>query len=138
MDLVLYDGVCGLCNRLVQFIVRRDRAQRYRYASLQSDLAAEVLRRHGRDSRDLDTVSVVINYGGPGETVLTKGRAIIEVAGHLGWPWKLARLARVLPRAFLDWGYDRIAKRRYRWFGRLDACPMPTPATRALFLDASG
>ena len=137
-DLVLYDGVCGLCNRLVQFILRRDRAGRFRFASLQSDLAADVLRRHGRDALDLDTVCVVRDHGGLGEAVLTKARAIIYVAGYLGWPWKLARALRVLPRALLDFGYDQIARRRYRWFGRYDACPLPTPATRAKFLDASG
>jgi len=136
-DLVLYDGVCGLCNRLVQFILRHDRAGRFRFAALQGDLAAALLRPHGRDPRDLDTVCVVRDHGGPGEQVLTKARAIIHVAGHLGWPWKLARLARVLPGALLDFGYDQIARRRYRWFGRYDACPLPTPATSARFLDAS-
>ena len=137
-DLVLYDGVCGLCNRLVQFILRRDRRDRFRYASLQSDLALELLRRHGRDARDLDTVSVVRDHGGPDERVFTKARAIVYVAGWLGLPWALAGLLKILPWRLLDFAYDQIARRRYRWFGRYDACPLPAPATRAKFLDASG
>jgi predicted DCC family thiol-disulfide oxidoreductase YuxK len=136
-DLVLYDGVCGLCNRMVQLILRHDRVGRFRFAALQSDLAGALLRRHGRDPRDLDTVCVVRDHGGIGEQVLTKSRAVIHVAGHLGWPWKLARVLRVLPTRLLDACYDQIARRRYRWFGRYDACPLPTPATRARFLDAS-
>ena len=137
-DLVLYDGVCGLCNRLVQFVLRRDRRDRFRYAALQSDLAHELLRRHGRNPDDLDTVSVVRDHGAPGEQVLTKARAIIYVARRLGFPWALAAVLRVLPWRLLDFAYDQIAHRRYRWFGRHDACPLPTPATRAKFLDASG
>ncbi|HET6147824.1 MAG TPA: DCC1-like thiol-disulfide oxidoreductase family protein [Polyangia bacterium] len=137
-DLVLYDGVCGLCNRLVQFILRRDRRDRFRYASLQSDLAQELLRRHGRDALALDTVSVVRAHGEPDERVLTKARAIIYVAGWLGLPWALAGFLKIFPWRLLDFVYDQIAHRRYRWFGRYDACPLPAPATRAKFLDASG
>jgi predicted DCC family thiol-disulfide oxidoreductase YuxK len=122
----------------VQFILRRDRRDRFRYAALQSDLAQDLLRRHGRDARDLDTVSVVRDHGAPDERVLTKARAIIYVAGRLGFPWALAAVLRILPWRLLDFAYDQVAHRRYRWFGRHDACPLPTPATRAKFLDASG
>jgi predicted DCC family thiol-disulfide oxidoreductase YuxK len=79
----------------------------------------------------------VRDHGGPGETVLTKARAILYVAGHLGFPWMLARVVALLPWALLDRGYDQIARRRYRWFGRFEACPLPTAQTRAKFLDAS-
>jgi predicted DCC family thiol-disulfide oxidoreductase YuxK len=136
-DLVLYDGVCGLCNRMVQVILRHDHAGRFRFAALQSDLASALLRRHGRDARDLDTVCVVRDHGGPGEQILIKARAVIHIAGQLGWPWKLACVLRVQPPRLLDFCYDQVARRRYRWFGRHDACPLPTPATRAKFLDAS-
>ncbi|MEP6707065.1 MAG: DUF393 domain-containing protein [Pyrinomonadaceae bacterium] len=68
--IVLYDGVCGLCNRLNQFLLKRDTHDRFRFASLQSDLAASLLKRHGADSQDLDTVYVVLGYGEPGEHLL--------------------------------------------------------------------
>lgn len=135
--LVLYDGVCGLCNRLVQFMLRRDRADRFRFAALQSPFAAELLRRHGRATDDLDTVYVFARFGEPDQRLLSKGRAILFVLGQLGGLWRLASLLRGLPRPILDAAYDQIARRRYRWFGRHDACPLPTPDTRAKFLDAT-
>jgi predicted DCC family thiol-disulfide oxidoreductase YuxK len=137
-DLVLYDGVCGLCNRLVQFILRRDRADRFRFASLQGALAADLLRRYGRDARDLDTVYLVRDHGTPGEALLAKSRAVFAMLDRLGGPWLLVRVLRLLPRSVLDFAYDQIARRRYRWFGRYDACPLPAPGARAKFLDGSG
>jgi predicted DCC family thiol-disulfide oxidoreductase YuxK len=137
VHLVLYDGVCGLCNRLVQFILRHDRAARFRFAAQQSAFAADLLRRHGRAPEDLDTVYVFARYGQPDQTVLAKGRAILYVLGQFGGLWRLALVLRVLPRPVLDFAYDRIARRRYRWFGRLDTCPMPAPGTRERFLDGA-
>ena len=135
-NLLLYDGVCGLCDRLVQFVLRHDRADRFRFAALQSELAAGVLRGYGRNAADLDTVYVVARYGEPDAALLAKGRAVLFVLGALGGIWRLASILRVLPTWLLDFGYDHIARRRYRWFGRYDACPLPTPATRAKFLDS--
>jgi predicted DCC family thiol-disulfide oxidoreductase YuxK len=136
--LILYDGLCGLCNRLNQFILRRDAHDRFRFAALQGALAGDLLRRHGRDARDLDTVFVVKNYGEPGQTLLSKGRAIIFVLRTLGGLWTLAGIFNLLPRRLLDAAYDQIARRRYRWFGRYDACPLPAPGVRQKFLDGGG
>ena len=133
--LLLYDGVCGLCNRLVQFVLRHDRGDRFRFAALQSPLAGNLLRGYGRDASDLDTVYVIARHGEASAKLLWKGRAVLFVLGQLGGLWRLASVLRVLPRPLLDLGYDLIARRRYRWFGRYDACPLPTPATRAKFLD---
>ncbi len=132
--LLLYDGVCGLCDRLVQFVLRHDRADRFRFAALQSPLAGNLLRGYGRDAADLDTVYVIARHGEPTAKLLSKGRAVLFVLAELGGIWRLASVLRVLPRPLLDFGYDQIARRRYRWFGRYDACPLPTPATRAKFL----
>jgi predicted DCC family thiol-disulfide oxidoreductase YuxK len=137
--LVLYDGVCGLCNRLNQFILRRDRANRFRFASLQGRLAGDLLRRYGRDARDLDTIYVLKDYGEARESLLSKGKAILIVLDGLGGVWRMAaRIAGIVPKPLLDWLYDQVARRRYRWFGRYDACPVPTPGSREKFLDASG
>jgi len=133
--LLLYDGVCGLCDRLVQFVLRHDRGDRFRFAALQSPLAASLLQGYGRDASDLDTVYVIARYGEPSAKLLSKGRAVLFVLAEIGGIWRLASVLRVLPRPLLDFGYDRIARRRYRWFGRYDACPLPTPATKAKFLD---
>ncbi len=82
--IVLYDGVCGLCNRLVQFILRRDPAGVFRFASLQSGMAARVLARHGVDARDLDTVYVVLDYDTADELLLARSDAVIYILRHLG------------------------------------------------------
>jgi predicted DCC family thiol-disulfide oxidoreductase YuxK len=132
--LVLYDGVCGLCNRLVQFVLRRDAADRFRFAPLQGALARDLLRSRGRDAGDLDTVYVVADYGGPREALLWKGRAIVFLLSELGGIWRAARAATVLPARLVDAVYDLVAKRRYRWFGRHDACPTPSAGDRAKFI----
>ena len=135
-DLVLYDGVCGLCNRLNQFILKRDSADRFRFASLQGSLAHDLLYRYRRDAGDLNTVYVIVDYGCPSERLLSKGRAVIHVLTSLGGAWKLARVFELLPAAIIDALYAFVARRRYRWFGRYEVCPVPTTRDRAKFLDA--
>ena len=129
-DILFYDGVCGLCDRLVQFVLRRDRRGRFAFAALQSDFAAETLRRFGRDARDLDTVYVVTSDG----LLLHKGRAILFVLRALGFPWSLAAVLSILPWRVVDWCYDRVAHSRYRLFGRYDQCRLPAPEERSRFI----
>jgi predicted DCC family thiol-disulfide oxidoreductase YuxK len=136
--LVLYDGVCGLCNRLVQFILRRDRADRFRFAPLQGALARDLLVRRGRNPDDLDTVYVVADHGGANERLLWKGRAIVFLLPQLGGVWRGAHLLDAVPTVVVDFVYDRVAKGRYRWFGRLDACPVPSARDRAKFVGPVG
>ena len=135
--LLLYDGVCGLCNRLIQFVLRRDRRDRFRFAALQGPLAADVLRRYGRDPNDLDTVYVLAKYGAPNERLLWKGRAVAFALTQLGGFWSVAHAARVVPTRLLDFAYAFVAQRRYGWFGKLDACLVPSPQERAKFLDVA-
>jgi predicted DCC family thiol-disulfide oxidoreductase YuxK len=135
MDLLLYDGVCGLCNRLVRFVLDRDPKGRFRFASLQSPLAAELLARYHYDPADLDTFYAVIDFRTPAERVLKKGKAAVYVGSHLKGLWPLTGVGRVVPRFLLDLGYDFVAHRRYGWFGKLDACPMPKPGDAERFFD---
>ena len=134
--IVLYDGVCGLCNRLVQFLLKRDKHARLRFASLQSDFAAKVLTRHGLDPKDLDTLHVVINYEQPDERILNRSNAVLRAGEELGTPWKvLASIARIIPRALRDIAYRLVARNRYRVFGKYETCMLPDPNQRARFLD---
>src|SRR5258707_12113391 len=87
---LLYDGVCGLCDRLVQFILRHDRGGVFRFAWLQSALAAGILARHGADARDLDTVYVVVNCDEAGGLLLARSDAVLFVLGQLGRKWQAA------------------------------------------------
>ncbi len=133
--IVLYDGVCGLCNRLNQFLLKRDTHDRFRFASLQSDLAASLLKRHGADSLDLDTVYVVLDYNQPGERLLARSDAIIYALMQLDGIWNLAQVGRVLPTFLRDAIYKLVARNRYRIFGKHDTCILPDPKYRHKFLD---
>jgi predicted DCC family thiol-disulfide oxidoreductase YuxK len=133
--IVLYDGVCGLCNRLVQFLLKRDQQDRLRYAALQSDFAIKVLKRHGLDPKDLDTVHVILNYEEADERVLARSEAILTVVNQLGGIWKIAAVGKVVPRPIRDWVYKLVAQNRYRMFGKFETCMLPEPRHRAKFLD---
>ena len=134
--IILYDGVCGLCNSLVQFLLKRDKEGRLRFASLQSDFAAKVLHRHGFDSKDLDTMHLVENYDQPDERVLQRSTAILRAGRELGGMWALlAALGRVVPRPLRDVFYGLVASNRYRIFGKYETCMLPDPNQRSRFLD---
>jgi len=132
---VLYDGVCGLCNRLNQFLLKRDTHDRLRFASLQSGLAASLLKRHGADPRDLDTVYVVLDYGQPGERLLARSDAILYLVTQLDGIWKWARVGCLLPKVLRDGIYKVVARNRYRVFGKHDSCMLPDPKHRHKFLE---
>jgi predicted DCC family thiol-disulfide oxidoreductase YuxK len=135
ITLVLYDGVCGLCNGLNQFLLKRDLNDHFRFASLQSEFAATLLKRYHINSVDLDTVYVVTDYGEPGQLLLARSDAILHVLGRLGTGWSFLRAGRVLPRAFRDALYNLVARNRYRVFGKYEACLMPEEKHRKKFLD---
>ena len=134
--IIFYDGVCGLCNRLVQFLLKHDKQGRLLFASLQSDFAEKVLRRHGFDPKDLDTVHVVENYKQPGERVLQRSDAILRAGRELGGVWGASSsIAKVVPGALRDLVYGFVASNRYSVFGKYDACMLPDPSQRSRFLD---
>jgi len=133
--IVLYDGVCGLCNKLVQFLLKRDRDDQLRYASLQSEFASKILVRHGLNPKDLDTVCVVVNYEEADERVLTRSTAILYVVSALGGIWKLSSVGKIVPRPIRDVLYELVARNRYRMFGKFETCMLPEPRHRAKFLD---
>jgi len=132
---VLYDGICGLCNRLVQFLLKRDVRDRFRFASLQSDFAESLLRRHGIDGIDLDTVYVVVDHGLGNERLLARSDAVLHVLGELGGVWSVSRLGRMVPRLVRNGIYDLVARNRYRIFGKYDSCLLPEKRHQRKFLD---
>ena len=134
--IILYDGVCGLCNRLVRFMLRQDKRGRLHFASLQSEFAAKILRRHDLNTTDLDTFHFVENYEQPDERVFQRSDAALRVGYELGGFWAmLAAVAKVLPRALRDLLYRIIARNRYRVFGKYETCMLPAPNQRSRFLD---
>ena len=134
ISVVLYDGVCGLCNRLNQFLLKRDRHDRFRFASLQSEVASQLLHRHGATAIDLDTVYVVVDYGKPGEKLLSRSDAIIHVLQRLGGIWAFIAAGKILPKSLRDLFYKLVATNRYRVFGKYDVCLMPEERFKHKFL----
>jgi predicted DCC family thiol-disulfide oxidoreductase YuxK len=128
---VLFDGVCNLCNGTVQFLIDHDRDAHLRFAALQSEAGARVLQAHGRAVPTGDPDSVLLVAGGH---VYSHSDAALRIARLLGFPWSLAAVALVVPRFVRDAVYRFIARHRYRWFGREESCRVPTPALRARFL----
>jgi predicted DCC family thiol-disulfide oxidoreductase YuxK len=126
---VLFDGVCNLCNGLVAFLLPRDSAGRLRFAPLQSDAGRTLLDRHGFPTEEFDTFVLV-----EGDRAYTKSDAAIRVAELLGWPYRVARVARLLPAGVRDRLYDAVAANRYDWFGRRDRCMVPDEDVSDRFL----
>ncbi len=133
-DIVLYDGVCGFCNRFVQFVLARDRDRQFRFASLQSSFAREILARHARRPDDLDTSYVVMNAGQPSEHLLDRAEAAFYVLRRLGGGWQALAWLRVLPRPLLTIGYNLFARNRYRLFGKTEQCVLPRPEDTERFI----
>lgn len=127
--LILYDGECGLCDRFVQFVLKRDKRDRFMFAPLQSGYAHEVLLRHGLEGCESESM-VFVHRG----RALRRGKAALTAISLLGKAWPIVGALRVLPSWLLDPFYNFVARRRYRWFGKLDNCRIPTSAERAKFL----
>lgn len=127
---ILFDGVCNLCNGFVQFIIKRDQAKKFRFASLQSDFGKAQLIRFGLNPNMLHSVIVI-----QGDKCLERSDAVLFIASQLGGPWKIFSIAKIISRALRDAFYNLIAKRRYTIFGKQDNCMIPTPELKERFLD---
>lgn len=128
---VLFDGVCNLCNASVAFILRRDRRAYFRFASLQSEAAKGLLQGHSLET-GLDSI-VLVEDG----QCFTKSTAALRIARRLGGLWPLLYAFIVLPRWIRNPIYDWVARNRYRWFGRRESCMLPSPEWKNRFLESS-
>jgi predicted DCC family thiol-disulfide oxidoreductase YuxK len=133
---VFYDGVCGLCNRLVRFLIRRDRRRLLLFAPLQGATARQALSGRGYNLSDLDTVYVLDGWPAPAARVLTRAAAIANVLSQLGGVWSMiAEIIARLPPPLANRAYDFVARSRYRTFGRFETCPVPRSEWRDRFLE---
>jgi predicted DCC family thiol-disulfide oxidoreductase YuxK len=131
---LLYDGVCGFCNKTVQMILDHDRKGTMLFAALQSDYGRAIVERHP-GLRGVDSVVYVERSQGGGERVHVRSDAALRVLKYLGGAWKLLLVAYVIPKPVRDFFYDLFARNRYRLFGKYDSCMLPPPEVRARFLD---
>jgi len=136
--LLLYDGLCGFCNGTVQWLLKHDKSDRFRFAAQQSGVAAEILLRHGIDRDQMlqaNSVYLVLDQGTGDERVLQRSDVTIRSLEILGGFWKfLGQCLQIVPKAMRDSAYNLIARNRFRLAGRYDECPLPAPAERLKFL----
>ena len=137
--LVVFDGRCGLCNRSIRWFLVRDLGDRLRFAGYESPKVAALLVRHGFDASrvelDPSTMLVAVAVGSPAERLLPRSDGVLAILNELPSPWpSLAAALRWIPRPLRDLAYRLIARFRYRIWGRLDACPIPTAAEQTRFL----
>ena len=130
-SIVFFDGVCNLCNGTVRFVVERDKHAYFRFASIQSDAGAEIMRKHGLEAPHGDPTSIVVIED---DRAYQRSTAALHMVRHLTFPWKLGYAFIIVPRFIRDAVYNFIARHRYEWFGRRDVCMVPTPELRARFL----
>ena len=133
--LILYDGVCGLCNWFNSFVLTHDKKACFRFASLQSATGQDYLRRFHRHPDNLETLYVVTNYQSGSGTSMERARACLFVLKSLGRPWLWAGIFGILPDSLLNFGYDTLARVRYRVFGKYEQCMMPGAENRERFID---
>lgn len=127
--ILLFDGVCNLCNASVQWVIRRDPQGIFRFAPLQSETGQSLLRQSGLSSEHFDTVVLV-----DGDRIFTRSDAALEIARRLGGLWSLLAVFRWVPRPVRNAVYDWIARHRYRWFGKTEACMIPRPEWKKRFV----
>lgn len=128
--ILFFDGVCNLCNGSVRFILENDRRGVLRFASLQSDTAAELLPQYGIDPKALN--SVILYENG---RIYTHSDSVLRTFKLMGGPWAYLYYLGIVPRPIRNWVYDFIGRNRYRWFGKREACMLPRPEWQPRFLD---
>lgn len=129
-SIILFDGVCNLCDKSIQFILKRDHEQKFMFASLQGEKGQEILQRFGMSRKNLSSF-VLVDKG----NIYTRSTAVLRTLKSLGGGWKLLYGLIIIPPFLRNALYDFIAKNRYKWFGKKEECRLPTPELKARFLD---
>ena len=129
LPVILFDGVCNYCDAVVNFLIRVDRKGALRFAALQSEAGQQLLRQYGLPQEHFDSFVFIENGN-----AWNRSTAMLRVLSYLPWWLQAGRLGWLLPRRWRDGLYNWVARHRYRWFGRREACMIPTPEVRARFL----
>jgi predicted DCC family thiol-disulfide oxidoreductase YuxK len=129
-NIILFDGVCELCNGSVLFIIKHDKKDRFRFATLQSEMGQKLIQERHIDSTKVDSILLIE----PGVAYYTKSTAALKIGQTFGGFWNLLTVLNLIPRQLRDIVYDWVARNRYAWFGKKEQCMVPTLAIRAKFL----
>ena len=128
--LVLFDGVCNLCDASVQYIIKHDKHDLFRFTALQSELGEQMIKKFGIDRSKTDSILLYSEEHG----ISYKSTAALKIASKLGFPINLMSIFLIVPAFIRNWVYDYIAKNRYKWYGKKDDCMIPTPELKSKFL----
>lgn len=128
--LILFDGVCNLCNNSVQYVIKRDQKNTYLFAPLQSKVGQQIIEQFQIDTVKTDSILLYTNG-----KLYSKSTAALKVAATLGFPTNILSICIVIPAFIRNWVYDFIAKNRYKWYGKKEACMIPTPELKSKFID---
>ncbi|WP_370392544.1 thiol-disulfide oxidoreductase DCC family protein [uncultured Winogradskyella sp.] len=130
-QLILFDGVCNLCNSSVLFVIKRDKNNTFLFAPLQSDIGEEIMKSFNIDSNQVDSILL---YDPKHKRLRIKSSAALYIAKKLGFPINLLVIFLIVPNFIRNWVYDYVAKNRYKWYGKREACMIPTPELQAKFI----
>lgn len=130
-QLILFDGVCNLCNASVQYVIKHDNNNVFLFAPLQGETGKEIIKKHQIDTTKTDSILLYT----VGKGIVCKSTAALKIAGKLGFPRNLLQVLLVIPPVIRNWVYDYIAENRYKWFGKQNECMIPTENLKARFLN---
>ncbi|MBQ4914979.1 thiol-disulfide oxidoreductase DCC family protein [Maribacter sp. MMG018] len=130
-QIILFDGVCNLCNGAVQFIIKRDANDTFRYAALQSEVGQRLTSERGIDTSQVDSIILIE----PGVAYYVKSDAALEIGKQLKGYKTLSSILQWIPTGLRNIVYDFVARNRYKWYGKKEACMVPTPELKSKFLD---
>ncbi len=128
-NIILFDGLCNLCNGSVNFILKRDKVGKFKFASLQSEIGIELTKKYNIDTNIVDSIILIKN-----DNVFIKSSAVLEILKDLPIGWRILLIGIILPNFIRDWMYDLIVKHRYKIFGKKDECPIPPKDVQNKFL----
>ncbi|ADY30645.1 MULTISPECIES: thiol-disulfide oxidoreductase DCC family protein [Cellulophaga] len=129
--IILFDGVCNLCNNAIQFIIKHDKKDEFRFATLQGEIAHNFFSTRNIDMEKTDSIILIE----PNIAYYVKSSAALKIGRSFGGIWSLLWILELIPASFRDWIYTIIAKNRYNWFGKKNNCMIPTPELKSKFLD---
>ena len=129
--IIVFDGVCNLCNNAIQFVIKRDKKKQFRYTSLQGNLGKQLLAERNIDPKKIDSIILIE----PNIAYYYKSSAALEISKGLKGFYPIMSIFLIVPASIRDWVYDFIAKNRYKWFGKKEACMIPTPDLQSKFLN---
>tara|TARA_R110002051_G_scaffold10001_6_gene37996 strand:- start:38913 stop:39314 length:402 start_codon:yes stop_codon:yes gene_type:complete len=127
--IILFDGVCNLCNSSVLFVIKRDTKDQFRFAALQSEIGQSLAKKHQLDTTQVDSIVLIMK-----DKVFIKSSAALNISRYLKGAYPLLFLFIIIPSFIRNWVYDYVAKNRYRWYGKKDQCMIPTKELKSKFL----